>query len=219
MGSGSVWVLFEVCLPRQPIAVPPPVVPVVVMVMVVVETDADTRPLPMAEPPVESVIAMSKCPRMKSLAFVSRAVGVGRTRHAATAKFSDQPACEVRKASNKKLARQQIFWPAAPHISPNTMNLLSKIFSLGPDKLGLALLLRLPQCLCNGGKHVCGPRVQLSVALLQAHEGKSMYAATKAIAIRAEREVRTRLMAVTGLTALVLVLVLITTHTGAVAPA
>lgn len=46
-----------------------------------------------------------------------------------------------------------------------------------------------------------------------------MYAATKAIAIRAEREVRTRLMAVTGLIALVLVLVLITTHTGAVAPA
>ena len=46
-----------------------------------------------------------------------------------------------------------------------------------------------------------------------------MSAAMKAIAIRAVRETRTRLMAVTGLTVLVLVLVLITTHTGAVAPA
>lgn len=46
-----------------------------------------------------------------------------------------------------------------------------------------------------------------------------MRAAAKAIAIRAERETRERLMTVSGLTALVLVLVLIITHTGAVAPA
>ncbi|WP_429910733.1 hypothetical protein [Glycocaulis sp.] len=105
---------------------------------------------------------------------------------------------------------------AGADLHRNCQKLLNKKFNTQPEKFPLALLLRLPH-----GFRRCETRLFRTVAAaclrLQGKTGMSRRAI--AMADRAERETRTRMIAVTGLITLVLVIVLTIPIPGAVVPA